>query len=176
MPTDLVARIDLDLVYPPFLARALDLVAACRARGTDYFALFGFRSYAQQAAMHAAWKAGTGGRAAPAGQSAHNFGLAIDFCADSSPAPGLQPVWHAVAYNVLGEEARRAGLVWGGSFGDRPHVQLAGYVTGAHLAPVRVAFEAELARCGKTIAESERTRRALAAAWRVVDAATGAHV
>jgi peptidoglycan L-alanyl-D-glutamate endopeptidase CwlK len=139
MPTALFSRINLDTLYPPFLQVALEVVERCRQKGALYVATFGYRSANQQAQMHADWiarKPGAG-RAAPAFSSAHQYGLALDFVRDGDEAPGVQPRWDAPAYETLGEEAQRAGLLWGGSFGDRPHMQWPDYLTGRSMAPLR---------------------------------------
>lgn len=67
-----------------------------------------------------------GPRAAPAGRSAHNFGLAVDVALDGDPKPGLQMLW----------DTKHAGWLWlktksilhprlknGWSFGDWPHLE-----------------------------------------------------
>ena len=41
MPTAQVTRINLDLIYPPFLEKVLALVAACNARGARYTLTYG---------------------------------------------------------------------------------------------------------------------------------------
>lgn len=137
MPADLLRRINLDLIFPPLLDRLFRVLAACRSRKADYVATSGFRSFAEQFHLRQAYLEGKGGRAAPAGQSAHQFGLAVDFCRDADiQQAGLQPDWRAEAYAILGEEAEREGLVWGGRFRDHPHVQWPKYVTGVELAPL----------------------------------------
>lgn len=158
MPGELFRRINLDALYLPFLAVVLEVAARCQARGASYVATYGLRSFAEQEALHRKWKEGKGGRAAPGGLSAHQYGVAVDFCRDGDAAPGLQPRWDAPAYAVLGEEARAAGLAWGGSFGDAPHVQWPGYVSGAQLRPMRALFEC--------VSEEEGMRRC----WELLDA------
>lgn len=139
MPSALFTRVNLDALYPPFLQVALEVVSRCEKRGAVYVATHGYRSANQQAQMHADWvaKRPGAGRAAPAFSSAHQFGLALDFVCDADAAPGVQPRWDAPAYAILGEEARAAGLLWGGSFGDAPHVQWPDYLTGRSMAPLR---------------------------------------
>lgn len=59
------------------------------------------------------------------GQSNHNYGLACDLCRFKDG----QPDWNDLAaFKVIGQEAKRLGLEWGGDwkFTDRPHVQLRG--------------------------------------------------
>ena len=140
MPADLLKfsdgrlRIDLDRCYFPFVERAILVLAACRARGQDYFPTFGFRSFRQQEQLYQAWREAKGGKAAPPGLSAHNYGLAWDLCADGDrDRGGLQPSWDLKRYKILGEETERLGLVWGGRFGDSPHIQWPGFVNGEQL-------------------------------------------
>jgi peptidoglycan L-alanyl-D-glutamate endopeptidase CwlK len=125
-------------VYRPLLDRCVALVDACSRRGAIYWATSGLRDHAEQARLYALGRSlpnvdasaarplgGTVTRARP-GESYHNFGLAVDFALDDSTREGLQPTWRPEAYAILGEEAARVGLEWGGkwtSFRDYPHVQ-----------------------------------------------------
>lgn len=67
-----------------------------------------------------------GVRAAPAGRSAHNYGMAIDVALDGSPKPGLQMLWDV---NSKGWQWLKATTVPhprlknGWSFGDWPHIE-----------------------------------------------------
>ena len=156
---NLFRRLDVSLLYPPFFAVVSAAVERCRARGHEYVATYGFRNYHEQGALHLKWKMGAGGKAAPAGLSAHQYGLAADFTADlREDKPGLQPDFRLPEYDVLGEEVRRVGLVWGASFGDAPHVQWPGYLTAKQLLPLR----AYVATFGEAVA--------LPRIWAVLDA------
>jgi peptidoglycan L-alanyl-D-glutamate endopeptidase CwlK len=75
---------------------------------------------------------------APAGLSAHNYGLGVDFVR----MVGVTPSWHEGDYATLGEEAAKVGLEWGGHWRepDRPHVQWPGYVTTQQLLPLRKVY------------------------------------
>jgi peptidoglycan L-alanyl-D-glutamate endopeptidase CwlK len=160
----LFQRLDLARLYPPFLERVSEVVAKCRhVHGVDYWATRGFATYLEQRKLWTQGRTVEGAIVtwAKPGESAHNFGLAIDFAADSLPdVPKLQPSWRPESYAVLGEEARLAGLVWGGTFRrpDRPHVQWPAMVSAMQLFPVREAFE----------------REGLRAAWDAVDRLSGA--
>jgi peptidoglycan L-alanyl-D-glutamate endopeptidase CwlK len=137
MPADLFQRVNLDQLYMPFVQKVLGVAAACRARGADYWATLALRDYAFQERLYKAHLAG-GPRAAPPGLSAHQYGLAVDFTRDlDAHAAGIQPDWSHEDYLILGEETERVGLVWGNHFGDAPHVQWPGYVSGAQLDPLR---------------------------------------
>ncbi|WP_404370488.1 M15 family metallopeptidase [Corallococcus coralloides] len=159
---ELFSRLDLKSLYPPFQAVMGEVIARCRARGADYVATRGYATFAEQRALHLRYLKGEGGRAAPEGLSAHNYGLANDFCRDADvDRPGLQPRWDGPAYAILGEETRRAGLAWGGSFGDAPHCQWPSLVSGSQLEPVRGLFHSE----PKGSTDAQR----LAAVWRFLD-------
>lgn len=136
MPASLFHRIDLDCLYSPFLEKLLDVVADCRAAGQEYTATLGFRTYAEQDSLFAQGRTTPGKIVtnAKGGESAHNFGLAVDFYAGS---------WDPPKYWLLGKMANARGLVWGGDWThpDRPHVQFPGYVTAAELAPLKHCFE-----------------------------------
>ncbi|MCP3103837.1 M15 family metallopeptidase [Myxococcus sp. K15C18031901] len=136
-------RVDLDRVYLPFVVVSLDVIARCMARGARYVATYGFRSLEEQGELRRLYLAGKGGKASAAGLSAHNYGLAFDFVCDGDARPGVQPDWRLPAYRVLGEEATKGGLVWGGRFGDAPHVQWPGYVSALQLTPLRTRVERE---------------------------------
>ena len=140
MPTELVRRVNLDLLFPPFVEKLLAALAACQTRGQDYYAISGFRPWDEQARLWAKFQAG-GPRAAPAGLSAHNYGLAVDLAPDGDPnKAGLQPDWSDAKYTILGEEAQKAGLVWGASFNDKPHVQWPGFVSGVELGALKTVW------------------------------------
>jgi len=91
-----------------------------------WYVLEGYRSPERSAKLYADYIAGKGPRAAPAGKSAHNFGLAVDVVLDCDPAVGLQPSW----------DLKLAGWAWlkaasikhprlknGWSFNDWPHIE-----------------------------------------------------
>jgi len=118
------------------------LLKALSGHGWTVRALSGTRTYAEQAALYAQ------GRTAPgkivtnarAGQSWHNFALAIDvgiFSAEGKYQTAAGP------YRELGAIGRELdGIEWGGnfrSFPDRPHWQVA---TGLTIAEARRRFEA----------------------------------
>ena len=141
----LLARVDPGTIYLPLWERAAKMLWLAHRRGADFFAISGWRSYAQQDALYRQGRTAPGLRVtnAKAGESWHCFGLAVDFCRDAATERrGLQPDWAAESYELLGQCAREAGLEWGGDWEwpDRPHVQLAG-LTPEALRQVREAFE-----------------------------------
>lgn len=141
MPTSNFARVDLDQLYLPFLQKLLDAVAQCNAQGVTYVATLGYRTFEQQAKLYFQGRTMPGPKVTNAGpgESAHNYGLACDFVCMRDG----QPDWRGESYQLLGDEAKKAGLVWGGDFKglvDDPHVQWPGYVTGAELAPLKTVY------------------------------------
>lgn len=126
---ELMKRLDAKTIHPALWALAVKLVEACLARGVQYYAISGYRSVEEQNGLYAQGRTKPGAIVTNArgGQSAHNFGVAIDFCKDADVArAGLQPDWNADSYKVLAEEAKKlgleAGLYW--QFKDAPHIQL----------------------------------------------------
>ena len=141
------SRIDLGQLYPPFVDRLGTLISEALAEGVSYWALSGHRDFAEQAKLYAQGRTTPGAIVtnANAGESAHNFGLAVDFCRDGLvERAGLQPDWRRESYTRLGELAAKHGLVWGGTFHnfDGPHVQWGRRITGADMEPLRKAFSA----------------------------------
>lgn len=144
---DGVFRVDIGKLYPPFLEKLMNVLAACSARGADYYVTEGFRSWGRSHSLYLAFLNG-GPRAAPAGFSGHNYGLAVDVTHDSDlTIPGLQPDWKADNYIILGEEVRAGGLAWGGDYKsgqpDRPHIAWPGYDSKPALAKLHDAWLAE---------------------------------
>jgi len=167
MPSALFRRVNLDYLYGPFLEKALDVIADCQAAGREYWASLGFRTWAEQDDLYAKGRALPGHivTEAKGGDSAHNYGLAIDFVAQKAGIPTAQvflPDWGPACYDLLGHTALLRGLVWGGSwtaFPDRPHIQWPGFVTATDLAPLRVAYEST----------NGATLDKLRAVWAIVD-------
>lgn len=143
----LLSRLDLDSIYPPFLEKVIGVVSDCQTKGAAYFAISGLRTYAEQTKLYEQGRTKPGPKvtSARAGESAHNFGIAMDFCRDGVlDRAGLQPDYRPESYAELGAAAHERGLVWGGSwqFKDYPHVQWPGFVTAAQLEPLRQQYEA----------------------------------
>lgn len=136
MPSDVfLKKIDLDLFYPPFLERLLVLKARCLARGARYLCTYGYRSWGESHQLYLDHLKG-GPKAAPAGLSAHNYGLASDEALVIQETPKRVCRWGEKDFDILGEEAEKLGLVWGGRFKDKPHVNWPGFTSGAELQPL----------------------------------------
>lgn len=126
MPVEQVQRINLDLIYPPFLEVFLNVLAQCKSGGASYVATLGFRTRAEQDALYSQGRSKPGPRVTNArgGYSLHNFGLAVDVVRDSSPSSGLQPDWALSAYSKLAECGHASGLQVGvPGLADPGHIQ-----------------------------------------------------
>lgn len=107
-------------------------------RGYTYIATRGWDSYGKQMELWAQGRTRPGPIVtnAKGGQSAHNFGLAMDFVRDIDTKPGVQPSWKPEDYEVLIEEAEKRGLHSGRGYKDFPHLSWPGYVTASDLKPL----------------------------------------
>lgn len=128
---DLLGRINTQALYQPFLGRLNTLLNACAARGAIYVATCGVRTYQEQDALYARGRTVPGGIVTNArgGQSLHNFAIAVDFARHMGVTyeGHLIPDYRDSQYIILGEEAAKIGLEWGGrwrSIRDTPHIQL----------------------------------------------------
>ena len=117
----------LEDLAPQFRHRFLEWLGACKAAGLDLLVTCTYRSKEEQDALYAIGRTKPGKKVtnAQAGQSAHNFGLGLDFV----PIVDGKPVWNAEhpAWRQAGNLCEHYGLEWGGSwpkFRDMPHVQV----------------------------------------------------
>jgi peptidoglycan L-alanyl-D-glutamate endopeptidase CwlK len=128
--------VDLTTLYPPFRAKIDQLVANCKARGCEYKVTSALRSVEEQDKLYALGRTvknpdgatpakplGNIVTKAKGTQSMHNFSVAADLV----QIVNGKADWSEKAFKVLGEEAAKLGLEWGGgwpSFVDLPHVQM----------------------------------------------------
>lgn len=161
----LLARIDTSLLYPPFKDRLSACVEDLASRGNPFYAYFGFRDFDLQAALYRNWLARKGGKAAPPGDSAHQYGLAADCAPDIDLVkPGLQPSWNEKDFFVLGMAALRHNLRWLGNIRDYPHLNYPGFVSKMQLEPLKkkwislppqISAKEKLQEIWKTVKEIE---------------------
>lgn len=115
---------NLDQLYPPFRQKVEELLKNTAARGAVYKVTSAVRTFAEQDKLYAQGRTSPGKiiTKAKGGQSYHNYGVAVDF----ARIVNGKADWTPSAYKILGEEAKKLGLEWGGlwRFLDLPHVQL----------------------------------------------------
>ena len=88
------------------------------AFGYEVRITFGHRSFEEQAKLRRIYEAG-GPKAAPAGMSAHNYGLAID----AAVINGSQMEEGDAVWNTVGAIGQKHNMRWGKSFQDKPHFE-----------------------------------------------------
>jgi peptidoglycan L-alanyl-D-glutamate endopeptidase CwlK len=102
-------------------------LAACAAAGLDVLITCTLRSNDEQTELYAQGRTSPGHIVtnARAGQSAHNYGLALDIVPMVNGKPdwnGADPIW-----NQIGALGVAAGLTWlgspGSSFPEKPHFE-----------------------------------------------------
>lgn len=125
-------EIKLAQVHPALAHRARKLIAFAKADGYELRVTAGLRTFKEQDDLFRKRPKVTNARA---GQSFHNYGLAVDvaFVVDGKIS------WDDKLYKNIGKWALNAGLEWGGSwkkFKDMPHVQLPGLPSYKELLPI----------------------------------------
>lgn len=119
-----LARVDLDRIYPPLVAAIKQIEIP-----ESYYATSGLRSFHDQGILYAQGRTAPGSiiTQAKAGQSPHNYGIAIDFTRDKDVvAEGLQPDWSSAdVFKPLADAAVAVGLEAGyyWKWVDPPHIQ-----------------------------------------------------
>lgn len=119
---------DLNLLHSLFRPKALDFIEKVKAAGIDMIVTSAWRSSIEQAALYAQGRSAPGPIVtnAKAGQSAHNFGFAIDVV----PLINGKCDWqcHDLVWQEIGKIGRSCGLEWYGApeakFPEYPHFQL----------------------------------------------------
>lgn len=113
-------------VHPHLRTAVEQIISTLSAKGLTIEVVQGLRTYAEQNALYeqGRLRAGLKVTNAKAGQSFHNFGLAVDLC----PFKDGKPQWDDhKSFVRIGAESEVLDLEWGGSwtrFVDLPHVQL----------------------------------------------------
>lgn len=118
----------LDDLHPEIRVLADPFLADCKAAGLDLIVTCTLRSLFEQAALYAQGRTSPGGIVTNAkpGQSAHNFGLAIDVV----PVVDGKLIWSAdnPVWQEIGNFGQARGLQWlgvpGSPFREMPHFQL----------------------------------------------------
>lgn len=105
---------------------AHDVDTLLRESPYTWYVTSGYRDRFEQARLYSAYKSGKGGKAAPPGKSAHEFGLAVDVVLDGSEKPGLQMLWDTKAAGwlwlawAIRKHPRLHSGMW---FNDWPHIE-----------------------------------------------------
>ena len=121
------ANRDWALLDAVFVQKVLHIMEKLKARGYPMTLLEGYRSPERQDALAGQATLVTKARG---GQSKHQYGLAVDLAPikNGKVVISEKDPWALEAYQALGEEARAAGLTWGGvwRFRDYGHIEKSG--------------------------------------------------
>jgi len=124
----------LDTLHPKVRQRFTDFVIEAQAMaaefGVEYKAICGLRTFPEQDALYARGRTVKGAKVtnAKAGQSYHNYGLAIDMGVfrDEKYLDAEEPKTADIVHKRAGGIAEKHGLTWGGTFKglfDAPHFE-----------------------------------------------------
>ncbi len=117
---------DWEKLNPRFTQPVLQVLLRLQERGYPFALLEGYRSPERQEKLA---DMGSHVTSARAFQSKHQFGMAVDLAPlrDGRLIISERDPWAMEAYLALGEEAEKAGLIWGGRwwFKDYGHVEIA---------------------------------------------------
>lgn len=116
------------IIFREFVPEAKKIAASF---GTDYVAISGNRTFAEQDRLYAQGRTTPGNvvTKAKGGQSNHNFGIAMDFGVFENGAylDDSNPKLAAKVHDAVGRIAKDYGLDWGGlwtSIVDAPHYEV----------------------------------------------------
>ncbi|WP_334190941.1 M15 family metallopeptidase [Noviherbaspirillum sp.] len=120
---------DWNRLHPAFMQFALLVFARMEARGYPMALLEGYRSAERQDMLADSPQHVTNARGY---ESKHQYGLALDAAPirDGRLVISERDPWAMQAYQALGEEAEKVGLVWGGRWKlrDFGHIEMAGTI------------------------------------------------
>jgi peptidoglycan LD-endopeptidase CwlK len=124
---------DWNRLNPDFVQSVLKVFTRMEARGYPLVLLEGYRSPERQDVLADSHAQVTNARAF---QSKHQYGMAVDVAPmrDGRLVISERDSWAMQAYQALGEEAEREGLIWGGRWKlkDFGHIEASGSI-GASL-------------------------------------------
>ena len=117
---------DISLLHPKLKALIPILMEKWKAAGLNVLITDGFRTKAEQDALYAQGRTKPGQIVTntPYPYSAHNWGVAFDFCRNKK---GQEYYYGDGFFNKVAAIAKPYGLSWGGdwkNFIDRPHLEL----------------------------------------------------
>jgi hypothetical protein len=127
---DLPMITDLNSLHPFFRDQVLNLIAKCKAKGIDLVIVETYRTHAKQHEYKTMGKKYT---SSGAGQSKHQYGLAVDVV----PIVDSVAVWNnTMLWRKIGAVGEKLGLRWGGRWRkpyDPGHFEWTGGLTSNHL-------------------------------------------
>ena len=131
----------IETLHPDIRQYAVNFLNSAEGSGIRLRITSGFRSYDEQTELYNQGRTtrGTIVTKAKAGESYHNFGLAMDVV----PIVDKKEDWTTNQWRIIGEIGKSAGFNWGGDwrgFVDNPHFEMS---FGLKLADLRNRFESQ---------------------------------
>ncbi|HEX6223548.1 MAG TPA: M15 family metallopeptidase [Chryseolinea sp.] len=127
---DLPMITDLNSLHPFFRDQVVNLIAKCKAKGINLVVVETYRTHAKQHEYKTMGKKYT---SSGAGQSKHQYGLAVDVV----PVVDSVAVWNnTMLWRKIGTIGEKLGLRWGGRWRkpyDPGHFEWTGGLTSYHL-------------------------------------------
>lgn len=110
---------------PDFVSRINGMIAQLRGEGYDIRVTAGFRTFSEQQKRFEQGRTASGSIVTDlqAGQSWHNYGLAVDIALNDDDGNPVWPEDSSLFWQRLGDVALAQGAVWGGAFGHPDHIE-----------------------------------------------------
>lgn len=122
---DMISLERIDTLHPSVRVRFKDFYQnLCQMSGYRWRVVQALRTFDQQDKLYKAYRKepARAAKAAPAGLSYHNYGLAIDILPMSDDYKEILQIMLS-SWDIVGQLADKHGLIWGRSFGDKPHLE-----------------------------------------------------
>jgi hypothetical protein len=126
-----LSRIQPLALYPAVLRMTIRALEICRSKGKVFWITQGERTWDEQHQLYLKGRRGIPGEGkvttVDAGDSAHNYAIAVDGVFDKDPSKGLQPSWDKTDIKIWADACIEVGLDAGyywKNFFDGPHAQL----------------------------------------------------
>ena len=153
---------DLNALHPFFRDQVSKLIAKCKAKGINLAIVETYRTHAKQ---HEYKTMGRSYTTSKAGQSKHQYGLAVDVV----PIVNSKPVWNnAVLWRKIGMVGEKLGLHWGGRWKDPydpGHFEWTGGLTSRHLSAGKFPSRADFAERYPCLEEDLKVLQSFWAEW-----------
>ena len=153
---------DLSSLHPYFRDQVLKLIAKCKSKGIELAIVETYRTHAKQ---HEYKTMGGDYTTAKAGQSRHQYGLAVDVV----PIVKSKPVWNSASlWRKIGAAGEKLGMRWGGRWRnpyDPGHFEWTAGLTSRHLSAGKFPTRADFAERYPCLEEDLRILQSYWSEW-----------
>lgn len=153
---------DLNSLHPYFRDQVFKLISKCKSKGIELAIVETYRTHAKQ---HEYKTMGGDYTTAKAGQSRHQYGLAVDVV----PIVKSKPVWNSASlWRKIGATGEKLGMRWGGRWRnpyDPGHFEWTGGLTSRHLSAGKFPTRADFAERYPCLEEDLRILQSYWSEW-----------